>query len=439
MKLTELQLDGLIGPTHNYAGLSAGNVASTSHRGDVSRPREAALQGLDKMAFVASLGIEQAIMPPHHRPDIDVLRSLGISGTDDDVLAAAKQEDHALLAQVSSASAMWTANAATVTPSCDAADARVHFTPANLRCKFHRAIEPAQTGRLLQAIFPNTSLFAHHSPLPGADQYGDEGAANHTRLVTSTGEVHLFVYGVHARDASMPAPHCFPARQTYESSQAVARLHKVRSTVFAQQNPQAIDAGVFHNDVISVGTDHVLLMHEDAFVKPNALLSQLHEKLGDEFSPLVVSRDALTMEEAVKTYLFNSQLVRTTRGLELVAPIEAGNHARSRSVVEQWIDGDGPIVACHYLDVRESMRNGGGPACLRLRVPLNDEELSQVTPGVRWSEDRHATLRAWVERWYPETLSPADLADPTLGRNSQDALDALTTMLGLGPIYPFQL
>ena len=169
------------------------------------------------------------------------------------------------------------------------------------------------------------------------------------------------------------------------------------------------------------------------------MLSQLQEKLGKQFTPLVVSRDALTIEEAVKTYLFNSQLVRTARGLELVAPMEAGNHPRSRSVIEQWIDVDGPIVACHYLDVRESMRNGGGPACLRLRVPLNDEELSQVTPGVRWSEDRHKTLRSWVERWYPETLSPADLADPTLGRNSQDALDALTTMLGLGAIYPFQL
>ena len=438
MKLAELQLDGLIGPTHNYAGLSAGNVASTSHRGDVSRPRDAALQGLDKMAFVASLGIEQAIMPPHHRPDIDVLRSLGISGTDSDVLAAAQRENPALLAQVSSASAMWTANAATVTPSCDAADGRVHFTPANLRCKFHRAIEPAQTSRLLHAIFPDTSHFTHHAPLPGADQYGDEGAANHTRLVTSAGTVHLFVYGAHAQDASMPAPHNFPARQTYESSQAVARLHGVRNTVFAQQNPQAIDSGVFHNDVISVGTDQVLLMHEDAFVKPNALLEQLHDKLGEQFTPLVVSRDALTMEEAVKTYLFNSQLVHTSRGLELVAPLEAGNHPRSRSVVEQWVDGDSPIVGCHYLDVRESMRNGGGPACLRLRVPLNNEELAHVTPGVRWSEDRHDTLRAWVERWYPETLSPDDLADPTLGRNSQDALDALTAMLGLGAIYPFQ-
>ena len=438
MHLTELQVDGLVGPTHNYAGLSSGNVASTSHGGAVSHPRAAALQGLEKMAFVASLGIEQAVMPPQPRPDLDMLRCLGIEGTDEQVLQRAHATDPTLLAQVSSASAMWTANAATVTPSPDAEDHRVHMTPANLRCKFHRAIEPPQTQRTLNAIFPDPSRFAIHDPLPAADQFGDEGAANHTRLATPSGTVHFFVYGRTARDAGGPAPKRFPARQTLEASQAVARRHGVTSTLFAQQHPDVIDAGVFHNDVISVGTAGTLLIHERALVNQSAVLDALHEKLGDGFAALIVSNDALSVDEAIRTYLFNSQLLETPRGLELVAPKAVDASDAAQQVVDAWVAGPSPIVAAHTIDVRESMQNGGGPACLRLRVPLTQDELASVHPGVRWSASLHATLTRWVERWYPESLEPAALADPLLAVTCRDALASLTGELDLGAIYPFQ-
>ncbi|MDP7029476.1 MAG: N-succinylarginine dihydrolase [Phycisphaerales bacterium] len=438
MTLRELQLDGLVGPTHNYAGLSSGNIASTSHGGATSHPKAAAMQGLDKMAFVASLGVEQAVMPPHMRPDVDALRSLGFEGSSENLLAAAQAEDPLLLAQTSSASAMWTANAATVTPSSDSADGRVHFTPANLKSKFHRAIEPVQTGRLLEAIFPDRDLFAHHRPLLACDQFGDEGAANHTRLATDDGVVNVFVYGVEARNPESPGPQVFPARQTLEASQAVARLHTLRNAVFVQQTPEAIDAGVFHNDVISVGSAHVLLVHEEAFRDQPEVLQQLAATLGPQFTPLVVPSSSLSISEAIQTYLFNSQLLETSKGMTLIAPQDVEHHAAARAVVDGWITGDAPISEVHYLNLRESMQNGGGPACLRLRVPLTPEELNAVHPAVRWSDRLAATLRSWVERWYPASLTPADLADPQLRRLTQDALDDLTGLLNLGSVYPFQ-
>ncbi len=438
MCLTELQLDGLVGPTHNYAGLSAGNVASTSNRGDESHPRQAALQGLEKMAFVAGLGVEQAVLPPHHRPDINALRLVGFHGSDEAILAEAHREDPLLLAQACSGSAMWAANAATVSPSVDTSDGRVHLTPANLRSKFHRAIEPTQTANLLRAIFPDRNTFAIHPALPGADQYGDEGAANHTRLWSPEGVVHLFVYGRVARDDHAPAPKRFPARQTAEASKAIARLHGVQHDLHVQQHPDVIDAGVFHNDVISVGTANTLLVHEAAFVDTPATLEELRRRLGADFTPLVVTYDALTVEEAVQTYLFNSQLLETPRGLELVAPMEAGAHPPTRRVIDDWVETDTPIAAANFIDVRESMRNGGGPACLRLRVPLTGAELESVHVGVRWSATLHDRLSKWVTRWYPETLLPPELADPHLLTTSRDALQDLTDLLGLGSIYPFQ-
>lgn len=437
--MPELQLDGLVGMTHNYAGLSTGNVASTKHRGAVSHPRAAALQGIDKMEFVASLGIQQAVMPPHCRPDIDVLRAVGFEGDDACVLDRVYREDPAMLAQASSASAMWTANAATVTPSCDAASGTVHFTPANLVSKFHRAIEPSQTARLLRAIFPDDSVFTHHDPLPRCDQFADEGAANHTRLSTDRASVHLYVYGRVARDASAPSPKHFPARQTREASEAIARTHGARGAMFVQQNPNVIDAGVFHNDVISVGTGSTLLLHEDAFVNTPDILEQLSSALGESFKPLLVTRDMLPVSEAVSTYLFNSQLLTTETGLVLITPHEAGDHPRAVAVLDSWVDGDSPVSAVHTLNLRESMQNGGGPACLRLRVPLSDTELNALAPGTLLSTSLANQLRDWVTQWYPEDLHTAELADPALLRSVRDALQALTDLLNIGPVYPFQM
>ncbi len=447
-KALEVNFDGLVGPTHNYAGLAFGNVASLSHRTLTSNPREAALQGLAKMKFLAGLGLHQGVLPPHERPAVDVLRRLGFEGTDEAVLAGAQRRAPGLLAACASASSMWTANAATVAPSADSADARVHFTPANLVSKLHRSIEAPETARILQAVFPDAQRFAHHAPLPGSADLGDEGAANHTRLCPEQGRsgLHLFVYGESSLEPEAARPARFPARQTRAASETVARLHRLspEHVMFAQQSPQAIDAGVFHNDVISVGHRDVFLYHEQAFLEGDEAVRALAERYrrlyGQELRCLRVSASALSLDEAVATYLFNSQLVSLEAGgTALIAPVECREHARVREVIEGFLGGSGsPLDAVHYLDVRQSMHNGGGPACLRLRVVLTGEELARVAPAALLTGDGYARLVAWVQRHYRDRLTQADLADPALLRESRTALDELTTLLGLGAIYPFQ-
>jgi succinylarginine dihydrolase len=445
----EVNFDGLVGPTHNYAGLAFGNVASLSHRAMASNPREAALQGLTKMKFLAALGLKQALLPPHERPAVEVLRRLGFAGSDEAVLAGAQRRAPELLAACASASGMWTANAATVAPSADTADARVHLTPANLVSKMHRAIEAPTTARILRAAFPDPERFAHHPPLPASSDLGDEGAANHTRLGPEYGApgLHLFVYGHSPLAADAPRPRRFPPRHSRAASAAVARLHGLADerVMLVQQSPEAIDAGVFHNDVISVGNRDVFLYHEAVFVDTDVVVAALAERYrrlyGGDLHCLRVPARAVSLDEAVASYLFNSQLVSPAEGpMALVAPAECRERARVREVIDAFVaDPSNPLGAAHYLDVRQSMRNGGGPACLRLRVVLTEAELARVPPGLLLTEASYPMLVDWVERHYRDRLGQDDLADPALLRESRAALDELTRLLGLGSVYTFQL
>lgn len=451
MQAHEVNFDGLVGPTHNYAGLSHGNVASMTHGGAVSNPREAALQGLAKMKFLADLGLRQAVLPPHERPSIETLRALGFGGRDAQVLAAVAQAAPKLLVACSSASNMWVANAATVAPSGDTADGRVHFTPANLVSKFHRSIEPPQTARTLRAIFRDEARFAVHEPLPGGQGMGDEGAANHTRFAPTHGHhgLHFFVYGHGALGA--PAvkarPRRYASRQALEASEAVARRHELGedNALFAQQAPEAIDAGVFHNDVISVGNENVLFYHEKAFVGTEAVVAGLrraYQKLhpGEEFVGIRVPSRRVPLRDAVKSYLFNSQLVTIAPGeMALIAPGDCTEIRSVRDFVRELIERGGtPVRSAHFFDLKQSMRNGGGPACLRLRVVLNDAEIAALPPGVFINNHTYPKLVRWVKQHYRERLTQADLADPALLEESRRALDELTSLLGLGSIYPFQ-
>jgi succinylarginine dihydrolase len=440
----EFNFDGIVGPTHNYAGLSFGNVASERSLGSVSSPRQAALQGLAKMKALHDMGLGQGVLPPQERPAVDVLRRLGFAGDDAAVLRAAARRAPRLLAACSSASSMWTANAATVSPAADTADGRVHFTPANLVSKFHRSIESSTTSRALRAIFADPERFAHHEPLPAVDHFGDEGAANHTRLCRDYGErgVELFVYGREAFGAGR-APRRYPARQTREASEAIARLHGLddRLTVFAQQHPDVIDEGVFHNDVIAVGNGPVLFHHEHAFADTEGVHENLRRALGDEFQPVVVPASRISVADAVDTYLFNSQLVSLAGGdMALVLPEECRAHGGVWQYLTELVeDGATPIRQLVVKDVKQSMRNGGGPACLRLRVVLEDVGREAVSPGALLTDDLYLRLCTWVQRHYRERLDVAELADPNLLEECRTALDELTTIMGLGSIYPFQL
>ncbi len=436
MSAREFNFDGLVGPTHNYSGLSFGNVASQAHAGLVSNPRAAALQGLAKMKALADRGFAQGVLPPLARPDFALLHCLGFGGPEAQAIGRAAREAPALLSAAYSASSMWTANAATVSASADTADARVHFTPANLVSKLHRAAEPQATARVLATIFPEGPHFAHHAPLPASPQTGDEGAANHTRLAPRAGEagIEFFVYGARGFDTAAPAPVRFPARQTREASEAVARLHGLdpRRTVFAQQDPAAIDAGVFHNDVIAVGSERVLFCHEKAFLDQPAVLRQLREAFPGELEVIEVPEASVTLADAVETYLFNSQLLARPDGtMLLVVPEECRRNERVAKYLEGLASPGGTIRELLSFDLRESMRNGGGPACLRLRVEMTEAEAQAMHPGVRLDDALHAKLSRWVTKHYRDRLAPADLADPMLAIECREALEALSGLLGM--------
>jgi len=440
--MREFQFDGLVGPTHNYGGLSPGNVASTTHGGQASNPRAAALEGLAKMRFVRDLGIPQGVLPPHDRPSLSTLLRIGFHGSDEEVIAAAAAGDGFYLRVCSSASAMWVANAATVAPSSDTADGRVHFVVANLQQMFHRSIEPATTTRILRAIFAAPSHFVVHEPLPGGGQLADEGAANHIRLFTSLGAAHLFAWGRSAWPGdSSSGPKRNPARQTREASVALARLHRLEPArcLFPQQHPDGIDAGAFHTDVLAVGSGPFLMMHEIAFANGAQLADDLKAMLGDELLVVRAASAELSCASAVASYPFNSQLLSLAdRSMAIVAPEDSREDPQARTFLERAVASGGPVRALHYVDVRQSMQNGGGPACLRLRVPLTEPEAAALSANSLLSDAVHDDLRAWIGRHYRDRLVPADLGDPELAREAMRALDELTALLRLGSVYDFQ-
>ncbi len=445
MQAREANFDGLVGPTHNYAGLSFGNVASQTNEKSIANPLAAARQGLRKMKRLADLGFLQGVLPPQERPSVRLLRELGFSGNDARVIERAAKDAPELLAAASSASAMWTANAATVSPSADTHDGRLHFTPANLTSKLHRAIEHEATRRTLAAIFADEKRFAVHEALPGTPALGDEGAANHTRFCSAYGArgVEFFVYG-RSEYRRGPEPVRYPARQTFEASRAVAQRHGLdeAATVYAQQSPDVIDAGVFHNDVIAVGNRETLFCHERAFVDQKAVYDRLRTQLaglGANFEVIEVPDARVSVSDAVSSYLFNSQLLaRPEGGNVLVVPQECSENPRVAAYLADLAAGSGPIGEVLVFDLRESMKNGGGPACLRLRVVLTDAEQQAVAPGVWMNDTLFGKLDAWIGKHYRDRLAPADLADPRLIDESRTALDELTQILGLGSLYDFQ-
>lgn len=442
MSSVEINFDGLVGPTHNYAGLSAGNLASARNRDTIARPREAALQGISKMRRLAALGLPQGVLPPHARPEIGWLRTLGFGGSDADVWRAVWREDQAIARAALAASAMWAANAATISPSADCADGRLHASVANLQTMLHRFLEAGQTERSLRALLADERHFAVHAALPAQSALSDEGAANHMRMHAGGQGVEIFVFG-RAGDETRAG---FPARQTLEACRAIARRHGLSDarTVFARQSSEAIDAGAFHNDVVAVAHEHVLFYHEHAFADKAALYAEIREKSKGLFEPVfieVAARD-VSLGDAVSSYLFNSQLVRVpgAQTLTLIAPAEARENNRTAAwLAELTSQPGGAIGRVDYVDVRESMRNGGGPACLRLRVEVNAAERAALNHGFLITDTLADELEAWVRQHYREELAPDDLADPALIAETQTALDTLTAILPLGrDFYLFQ-
>jgi succinylarginine dihydrolase len=413
MALVEINFDGIIGPSHNYAGLSAGNLASAKNAGAASQPRAAALQGIEKMRANLRLGLAQGFFMPLDRPN-----KAWLAGLATDMASA---ESH-IRAAAFSASAMWAANAATVSPAPDTTDGRCHLSAANLLTMAHRSHEWTGTQAQLKLAFADTQHFAVHGPVP--PPYGDEGAANFMRLCPSHGEagLEIFVYG------KSGGP--FPARQHIEASKAIARAHRLDPdrTLFIQQSEVAIAAGAFHNDVVAVANERVLFAHEQAFEEPEAAYAAIRAKM-PEAEIVIVPAARVSLADAVQSYLFNAQLVTLPSGeMALILPTEAQNNANVWGWLQEHVAGNGPIRKLVPVDVRQSMANGGGPACLRLRVVADPVTIDPRFMADEAKLDRMAKVIAthWLE-----SISPDQLSDPSLVAQVQAARLALLTACDL--------
>ena len=424
MPLTEINFDGLIGPSHNYAGLSPGNLAATSNKGTVAHPRAAALQGIEKMRGNLRRGLPQGFLLPLDRPDAQWLHSLStdLSTAEDHVRAAAY-----------SASSMWTANAATVSPAPDTPDGRCHLTVANLVTMAHRSHEWRGTLAQLKLAFADEAHFAVHGPVPAP--FGDEGAANHMRMAASHDApgIELFVYG--------RAGGGFPARQHIEASKAVARGHRLdpERTIFIEQAEAAIAAGAFHNDVVAVANEQVLFTHELAFADPDAVYAEIRAKF-PAAEIIIVPAASVSLADAISSYLFNAQLVTLPNeggpdaggpdgaGMALIVPLEATETPSVQAYLTELTAGNGPIRQIVPVDVRQSMANGGGPACLRLRVVADPATVDQRFIADEAKLDRIAAV---VSEYWPEDIAPGQLADPTLADQVRAARAALLGALEL--------
>lgn len=416
MALVEINFDGIVGPSHNYSGLSLGNIASTTNKGMVAWPRAAALQGVEKMRHNLAIGLAQGVLLPHRRPNREWLEALGTHPED---------VPDALRPAAFSASAMWAANAATVSPAPDTSDGRCHLTAANLRTMAHRSHEWPATLAQLRLAFADRKHFAVHPPVPPA--FGDEGAANHMRLAAShdAPAVEVFVYGVRGG--------AFPARQHLEASKAISRLHGLDPgrTLFVAQSEAAIAAGAFHNDVVAVANENVLFAHEQAFDDRTGFYAAL-KRLLPELEVVEVPASVVSLEDAIKSYLFNAQLVTLPQGgMALVLPEEARESSRVWRWLEDMAGGNGPIRRLAVVDVRQSMANGGGPACLRLRVVADP---AKVDPRFLVDSARLEGIAAVIEAHWPERIAPADLAEPALWERIESARQALYAALGLAAL-----
>ena len=416
--LVEINFDGIVGPSHNYAGLSLGNLASAKHGGSVSYPRAAALQGLGKMRHNMGLGLTQGLLCPLPRPNHGLLAALGLG-------QPADETERRLRAAAWSASSMWSANAATVSPAPDTADGRCHLTAANLVTMPHRAQEWPDTVRQLRLAFADTTHFAVHDAVPAC--FGDEGAANHMRMGTSHAApgLEIFVYG---RTGG-----AFPARQHEQASRAVARLHGLDAArcLFVEQSPDAIAAGAFHNDVVAVANERVLFTHEQAFADPEGTYAAIRTALpGAEI--VVVPASAVSLADAVASYLFNAQLLTLPTGeMALVIPLEAWEHPAVRAWLDGMLASNGPIRRVLPVDVRQSMANGGGPACLRLRIVADP---ATIDPRFLLSDARADALEKVITDHWPQQINPGEIGSDALARMVISARAALLEALDLGEL-----
>lgn len=442
---TEINVDAIVGPSHHFGGLGVGNVASLEHQLQPSNPRQAALEGLNKAKLLHDSGLTQLLLPPPPRPRLDWLAQVGFGvesvGPLQEQLVAAYQQAPRALSAAFSSSFMWAANAATFAPSCDTSDGKLHLTPANLISSWHRGVESLERTeqfRMLFASLPNVQV---HDALPAIFPLRDEGAANHMRLSDPGGAkgLHVFVHGSDESAGSANAQ-CFLPRHTRAASESLARLHKLdpERTFFLHQHPKAVDAGVFHNDVIAMSHLGLLVHHEFAFMDADEDLDRLEQQYakhcGQDLQRIVIRQQDLSLEDAVRSYLFNSQLALVDGAdknpgdpaMQIICPRQCETIPSAKNVLQALIDDPGvPIQRVRFVDLNESMANGGGPACVRLRMSLTTEEQGQLDRRFCLDEQLYERLSAAIEQSYPDHVTLKVLSEPQFCEQVERATSAI--------------
>ena len=92
---------------------------------------------------------------------------------------------------------------------------------------------------------------------------------------------------------------------------------------------------------------------------------------------------------------------------------------------------NGPIRRLVPVDVRQSMANGGGPACLRLRVVCDPAD---VDPRFLVDDEKLTEIASVIEQYWPVSIHPDELADPALWERIETARAALLSSLDLGSL-----
>ena len=319
----------------------------------------------------------------------------------------------------------------------DNIDNAIHITVANLNSMMHRSIEPKFTYKMLKRIL-NKKVNINKSLL-NLPNIGDEGAANHIRIAErhNVPGYQIFVYSSenisHAKTIE---------RQSLIGSKLIARKNCVEDqrVFYLQQSNRAIRYGSFHNDIVSTANENIFIYHEEAFESTQELkviLAKL-KKLVPNFKPIKILNSEIDLQTIVSSYLLNSQLISLpSGGMMFLLPSEVKQYPNCMQWLEK-ISAEEEIKKIKFIDVKQSMRNGGGPACLRLRMIFNENEISSVNKNFLLDDNKIDLLTNLIENKYRDRLQPDDLLDPNLADESLEILDALTKIFKTGSIYNFQ-
>ncbi|AMV32107.1 N-succinylarginine dihydrolase [Pirellula sp. SH-Sr6A] len=441
--MREFNIDGLIGPTHHFGGLGVGNVASESNRNKIAHPRSAALEGLSKIRKLYELGVPQFYLPPPGRPNWDWMMALGFQSQDAKDWSRCAKQFPSLFSSSLSSSFMWMANAATCSSRVDTTDGIGRLVIANLAASLHRGQESPERHHQLRHLFQRLDTIEVIEALPSLVPLRDEGAANAMRCWNPSNHqgIYVFVFGETyqgitrsiASGETRVQRGVYPSRQTSLASQLIARSLRIPDSrsVFVQQHPQAIDAGVFHNDVIATSHEDFLLLHERAYLDQSTELDRISEtfrkECGGELSIFVITEDELPLSEAVATYLFNSQIVTRSDGSWcMFCPIECMTSPAVTQVLQRIQSQEPRLGEIEFVSLRESMANGGGPACLRLRVYASDEEIEQIPLGARIQDESLFYLERLIASEYPDSVQLDDFLDLQLVNHCRRVSEAIS-------------